>query len=922
MFRTPPFEREVGFVFAKKKKIDDSDCSENTTSHHNLTMRPVLILEKRSSPFIVANDLFESYDRDVLLKLLSSQHLFESWSNCDNWALEQAKKLYKNEKEAIQKYFKKYRSDGEGSFVSYKTSRHGWGRPFPVRSLGFSGFRKPVRHTVATRYYDIDISNCQPSILYWSLKNNNLPVPQSLEEFVSKRDQILSDTSKILGCDRSQAKELFISLFFMGTYHGFRVRMQEKGTRVPEECPPCIKALSSDLHELAVNMKQKNPELYKVAYQKRKEKSEDTSLNFTMRTFLSLWCQTYEFNIVDSLLQMLHETTSLTKKNDDGKIYASYEFDGIKLLRENVDAYPGGLQQVLQMCGEFCVQKHGIPLRFEEKPMDKNFDLSQVTVNATVVNEPTSDDDLLRTMKLCCKNHRLAAEIVQEQTDGDYIYIRSRNEWYTWSGEEWEQSPHHFISQYHKYVKDYFEENISESTKTTPEYKDAMFKLEAILGNASYCTGVEKMAKTLFSTLTLDFDMNKDILNFNNGVLDIALKTFRPRRKDDYVKMTCGYDFFPYKLEKNATEDDLQYEKDIMKVLTQIQPDPQIFEFWMLCLSSGLSGRNLEVFLIYNGKGRNGKSLITDAMKINLGEYFGTVQPSVLTESPKNKSSGDANSAIANLDKKRYCICQEPPKHLPIQNSAMKQFTGGGEMQARQLYKESRSIQLDMTMGVECNSRPGLAEAAEDADFERIIDFLYGSKFTSDERKLNDSKHIYKKDPGLKDMNWWKLRRNSFMNLLVEKLFFLHDNNYDIKRFVPKAVALRTEQYCSESYLAHRIFQELYEFIEHMDDEDISIGKQKPGWDVDPALNQIVDNIYASESFYSQPAHVKQRKENSKESMKEYFRTSVMYEEYYYTKSRYQYLRGFRRKIMDHEKESVDDDSTAYDIETLSSHNL
>ncbi|MEK9925980.1 MAG: twin-arginine translocase subunit TatC, partial [Alphaproteobacteria bacterium] len=75
--------------------------------------------------------------------------------------------LYKNEKELIQKYLKKYQPNGKGSPVSYKTARHGWGRPFPLRSLGFSGFRRQVRHTIAGKYYDIDIANCQPQILYW-----------------------------------------------------------------------------------------------------------------------------------------------------------------------------------------------------------------------------------------------------------------------------------------------------------------------------------------------------------------------------------------------------------------------------------------------------------------------------------------------------------------------------------------------------------------------------------------------------------------------------------------------------------------------------------------------------------------------------------------------------------------------------------
>ena len=71
-------------------------------------MKPVLTLKKREHPFIVGNSLHESYDREVVLKLLSSNLLLLSWAEADNWAIDQAKALYKNEKELIQKYLKKY----------------------------------------------------------------------------------------------------------------------------------------------------------------------------------------------------------------------------------------------------------------------------------------------------------------------------------------------------------------------------------------------------------------------------------------------------------------------------------------------------------------------------------------------------------------------------------------------------------------------------------------------------------------------------------------------------------------------------------------------------------------------------------------------------------------------------------------------
>ena len=59
--------------------------------------------------------------------------------------------------------------------VNYKKARHGWGRVFPIKSLGLTSFAKKTRNTlIKDTYYDFDLKNCQPEILRNICKANDI----------------------------------------------------------------------------------------------------------------------------------------------------------------------------------------------------------------------------------------------------------------------------------------------------------------------------------------------------------------------------------------------------------------------------------------------------------------------------------------------------------------------------------------------------------------------------------------------------------------------------------------------------------------------------------------------------------------------------------------------------------------------------
>ncbi|KAI9337420.1 hypothetical protein DFJ73DRAFT_763447 [Zopfochytrium polystomum] len=84
---------------------------------------------------------------------------------------------------------------------------------------------------------------------------------------------------------------------------------------------------------------------------------------------------------------------------------------------------------------------------------------------------------------------------------------------------------------------------------------------------------------------------------FNNGLYDLKEMVFRPRKKDDYISMTVGYDF---------KESSNVYRDEIMKFFSDIIPNPENRHFLLKTLSSTLLGKNREERLaIFTDAGKN-----------------------------------------------------------------------------------------------------------------------------------------------------------------------------------------------------------------------------------------------------------------------------------------------------------------------------
>jgi len=209
-----------------------------------------------------------------------------------------------------------------------------------------------------------------------------------------------------------------------------------------------------------------------------------------------------------------------------------------------------------------------------------------------------------------------------------------------------------------------------------------------------------KEAKDLFWDAKFydNLDNKPYLFAFNNCIFDLKTGLKIIPNKDDYLSITCGYDY------------DDNYDPNLIvelnKIISTILFDKDLKDYYMSVLATGLCGNTLQKFHIATGTGGNGKSILNSLALDCVGKYGYKLKPAVLQEDIKT----GANPEVANIHKKRLVISQEPDKNRKIKASTMKEITGDKDLNARGLYSSNTETMLNITLIMECNDMPIIDE--------------------------------------------------------------------------------------------------------------------------------------------------------------------------------------------------------------------
>ena len=266
----------------------------------------------------------------------------------------------------------------------------------------------------------------------------------------------------------------------------------------------------------------------------------------------------------------------------------------------------------------------------------------------------------------------------------------------------------------------------------------------------------------------IDFDNKWWLLGFNNMVYDMKIGKMRAYEFDDYVSITTGYEW------REPTDEEISTINDLIISIMPIEAERDTY---LQILSSGIDGRCLEKFNIFNGGGRNGKGMMNDLFLYAMGNYAMIGNNGILFESSKTGS----NPEKANLHKKRLVVFREPPEKNKFENSIVKELTGGGSISARGHQETETQKELCSTIIIECNKRPLFKEEPTEAETNRIVDILFRCTFVTDETMINPNNNIYMANPILKTVDFKEKHKFALLKILMNAHFKYFSQTYCIK---------------------------------------------------------------------------------------------------------------------------------------------
>jgi hypothetical protein len=366
-----------------------------------------------------------------------------------------------------------------------------------------------------------------------------------------------------------------------------------------------------------------------------------------------------------------------------------------------------------------------------------------------------------------------------------------------------------------------------------------LFNVERSLYTSGFKDSVMKDCIGLFyeEEFTQKLNANEYLIGFNNGVIDLMECkyeiveedeveyeefniAFRPYRYDDYMTMSCGYDYI--------AEDDDKKNKELGDVINSIQSNPEERDYLLQILASGLDGRAYQKIHLLNGKGGNGKGLLGGLMSVILGDYYHQPTNAILKDVEKaNTPSPD----MIELKNKRYINFKELEGNIRL--GALKNLTGDGDFKGRYLHQNPETFKITATWVAEFNNPPEIDGKPTAADYRRMVNVSFPNNFTDDEDKIGKTINgiTYQKGNDYYTTTPFKdTYKIAFLELLISVYCQYRDKEIPtngIKFVVPASVKENTNNLMDGYNIFHTITKDLW--IQGTSDKKVGL---KEMWDM------------------------------------------------------------------------------------------
>ena len=346
-----------------------------------------------------------------------------------------------------------------------------------------------------------------------------------------------------------------------------------------------------------------------------------------------------------------------------------------------------------------------------------------------------------------CTEHDVAKVIHAKYRDHYKCSDFGKNVWYRWAGHIWLETDSGVDLQVKlsSEIADLFQKRATlfglevEGKKCSAAEKDKcgecqycrdfkkqidLLKVVLKLKSTSFKANTMKECRELFfdEQFTKKVDSNKDLIAFNNGILDLTDFSFRAGKPEDYISFSTEIDY-----DEDKKYNEYSEWSEIQKFIGQVLPDYEVRTYFLNHLATCLVGGNKsQKFHILTGSGSNGKSMLMNLTSKALGDYAAVVPITLFTQ--KRAGSGSAAPEVIRLKGRRFVTMQEPDEKVALNTGLMKQISSGEKMYARDLFKSGVEFEVQAKFHLACNDKPEI-HSTDGGTWRRLVVINYTSKF-------------------------------------------------------------------------------------------------------------------------------------------------------------------------------------------------
>lgn len=288
--------------------------------------------------------------------------------------------------------------------------------------------------------------------------------------------------------------------------------------------------------------------------------------------------------------------------------------------------------------------------------------------------------------------------------DSEYVYNHSSQYWMRWTGSFWKNDSTgqsvESVKLFAAWIWDTTLDRFPEDDHIT---RGSMLKKVKKLSDIREIHDCLKAATTISNlSVTEDIlDCHPELINFANGTYDLKTHEFRANKKDDYLTKALDFDY-----DANATEMP-NFERFMA---TTFRQDEQMIDYVYDCLCDSISGIiHRPLLQFWYGGGRNGKSILWNAVMGLLGPYALKINFSVL----QDRTNPDrAQNEKARLKGIRFVVTSEVGVNSVLSEAVVKDIVSNDTMEARKLRQSTFQFQPTHHVVMVGNHQPQIRESS------------------------------------------------------------------------------------------------------------------------------------------------------------------------------------------------------------------